>query len=107
MTAWVVLRGGGALWALPGGGAEVRRDGDAVRLRSATGGELSAEAVLAVDEKLRVRAAGPVWRRWCGDGCAGLAMWNGSPVVVLRPGEAPATLRAQRGDEQEQEEPHE
>lgn len=90
---FLVLRRSGSTWAVPD--ACVRAvDRGAAGLRVATsGGDLLADEVIAFAQRLEVRAPSEVLAAVWDEGCAGLAVLAGVPVVVIDPAAPPRALR--------------
>jgi hypothetical protein len=83
----LVLRSDGALWGLPAeavAAVEQRERGLVVRL--ARGGELAADAVVALADGLAVRPLAAPVRRRLPAGARGLALLGGEPLVVVEDG---------------------
>lgn len=83
----LVVRRSGALWGYPAALVEgVESTGDAaVRVRFADGGELGADSVVAIAERLAVRGASARIRRRMSVPVRGFALWNDEAVLVADP----------------------
>jgi hypothetical protein len=84
----LVVRRSGALWGYPAALVEgVEPAGGAgVRVRFADGGELAADAVVAIAERLAVRRAPLAACRRLAVRVRGFAVWNQEAVLVADPG---------------------
>lgn len=81
---WVVIRRGGALWGVRASSVTaVEGSGERLRIRLAAGGELDAEAVLGLADRLEVRRAPGAALRLLPEGVAGLALHRGEPLLIL------------------------
>jgi hypothetical protein len=82
--SWVVVRRAGALWGLRASSvAGVEGGGGRLRIRLAAGGELEAEAVVGLADRLEVRRTPSAARRLLPDGVGGLALHRGQPLLIL------------------------
>lgn len=85
----LVVRRHGALWGYPAALVEgvESTGGAAVRVRFADGGELGADAVVAIAERLAVRPASAAIARRMSVPVRGFALWNEEAVLVADPGD--------------------
>ncbi len=92
----LVLDRGGARWGVPHDAVRsvARREGGLVV--SAGAASLAADRVVAAAAALAVRPPGPVIGRYWPERCAGVAVHEGVPVVVVSLAEPPSALRGDR-----------
>lgn len=82
--AWIVVRRQGALWGLPAAAVvAVERGGERLRVRLTRGGEIDAESVLALTDRLEIRRVPKPVRGRVPAGTRGLALHAGEPLLVL------------------------
>lgn len=95
----LVVRREGALWGYPAALVEgvESTGGAAVRVRFADGGELGADSVVAIAERLAVRPASAAIARRMSVAVRGFALWNEEAVLIADPGNrASAAARGSR-----------
>ena len=89
---FVVLRRSGGVWALPDGAVlAIGRRGAGLRLET-TGRALLADEVIALAQPFAVRRTGGVLAALWRQPCAGVAVFAGTPVVVIDPLAPPQAL---------------
>jgi hypothetical protein len=83
----LVVRREGALWGYPAALVEAVQStgGAAVRVRFADGGELGADSVVAIAERLAVRRAPAAVLRRMAVPVRGFALWQDEAVLVADP----------------------
>lgn len=102
----LVLEKDGQLWAVPGAAvAHLERGGGRLRVRlgatadATTGGELTADRLLALAAGLVVRPTPATVGRYWPESAAGLALWARRPVVVIDPAQPPRVLVSNLGED--------
>lgn len=96
----LLLRRDGALWAVAAAAVRgIEQDGGRMRVRL-KGVSLAADEVVGVIGNLITSQPGQLLRRMWSEPCAGLAVVDGRPVVVVWPDDPPRALRLEeRGEE--------
>lgn len=96
----MLLRRAGGVWGVPNARVRTVRSTDGA-YRVALEGEdedLAADEIIGVVEDLDVVTSTSVLQRFWPEAVHGLAVYSGSPIVIVDPGRPPRLLKVEEGE---------